>query len=123
VRKHWTTSRAGAAPARCGSATAPPTSSQLDIYGEALDAIYHADSRSLGPAHQGWTALTRIIDWVCEHWDQPEEGICIGHGADHRHHPSTDENNDPAAPPAQRAQLLPHAPQPWRGWPVIIPKG
>ena len=48
---------------------------QLDIYGEAMDAIYHADSRGLGPAHQGWTALTRIIDWVCEHWDQPEEGI------------------------------------------------
>ena len=20
-------------------------------------------------------ALTRMIDWVCDHWDQPEEGI------------------------------------------------
>jgi GH15 family glucan-1,4-alpha-glucosidase len=48
---------------------------QLDIYGEALDSIAHADSRRLGPAHQDWMALTRITDWVYEHWDQPEEGI------------------------------------------------
>jgi hypothetical protein len=48
---------------------------QLDIYGEALDSIAHADSRSLRPAHQDWMALTRITDWVYEHWDQPEEGI------------------------------------------------
>jgi GH15 family glucan-1,4-alpha-glucosidase len=40
-----------------------------------MDAIYQADSRGLGPAHQGWTALTPIINWVCEHWDEPEEGI------------------------------------------------
>ena len=25
--------------------------------------------------HPGWTALADIIDWLCEHWDQPDEGI------------------------------------------------
>ena len=48
---------------------------QLDIYGEALDAIYLGDSRGLSPAHEGWMSLVRVIDWLCEHWDQPEEGI------------------------------------------------
>ncbi|HEX9554106.1 MAG TPA: glycoside hydrolase family 15 protein, partial [Streptosporangiaceae bacterium] len=26
-------------------------------------------------AYQGWTAIANLIDWVCEHWDQPDEGI------------------------------------------------
>jgi GH15 family glucan-1,4-alpha-glucosidase len=63
----------GSRPVRIGNGAADQL--QLDIYGEAMDAIYHADSRGLGPAHEGWMDLTRIIDWVCEHWDQPEEGI------------------------------------------------
>jgi GH15 family glucan-1,4-alpha-glucosidase len=63
----------GSRPVRIGNGAADQL--QLDIYGEAMDAIHNADSRGLGPAHQGWMDLTRIIDWVCEHWDQPEEGI------------------------------------------------
>ena len=65
----WRASR----PVRIGNGAADQL--QLDIYGEAMDAIYHADSRGLGPAHRGWMDLTRMIDWVCEHWDQPDEGI------------------------------------------------
>jgi GH15 family glucan-1,4-alpha-glucosidase len=63
----------GSRPVRIGNGAAGQL--QLDIYGEAMDAIFHADSRGLGAAHQGWMDLTRIIDWLCEHWDQPEEGI------------------------------------------------
>jgi GH15 family glucan-1,4-alpha-glucosidase len=63
----------GSRPVRIGNGAADQL--QLDIYGEAMDAIHHADSRGLGPAHEGWMDLIRIIDWVCEHWDQPEEGI------------------------------------------------
>ena len=48
---------------------------QLDIYGEALDALAHADTSGLVMAHQGWLAVTDMIEWLCEHWDQPEEGI------------------------------------------------
>ena len=58
----------GFRPVRIGNGAA-------DINGEAMDAIFHADSRGLGAAHQGWMDLTRIIDWLCEHWDQPEESI------------------------------------------------
>jgi GH15 family glucan-1,4-alpha-glucosidase len=63
----------GSRPVRIGNGAADQL--QLDIYGEALDAICHADARGLGMAHQGWLSLARMMDWLCEHWDQPEEGI------------------------------------------------
>ena len=48
---------------------------QLDIYGEALDSLYIGDQAGLTLPHRGWVALTGVLDWVAEHWDQPEEGI------------------------------------------------
>jgi GH15 family glucan-1,4-alpha-glucosidase len=63
----------GSRPVRIGNGAADQL--QLDIYGEAMDAIYLADSRGLQAGHQGWTKLARLIDWLCEHWDQAEEGI------------------------------------------------
>lgn len=63
----------GSAPVRIGNGAADQL--QLDIYGEAMDAIYQADTHGLGMAHQGWINLARITDWLCDHWDQPEEGI------------------------------------------------
>ncbi|HEY9240716.1 MAG TPA: glycoside hydrolase family 15 protein [Streptosporangiaceae bacterium] len=69
---HWEGWR-GSRPVRIGNGAADQL--QLDIYGEALDAMHHADSQGLQFAHQGWMAVVRMIDWLCEHWDQPEEGI------------------------------------------------
>ncbi len=63
----------GSRPVRIGNGAADQL--QLDIYGEVLDAVSHADAQGLQMAHQGWTALASVIDWLCEHWDQPEEGI------------------------------------------------
>jgi GH15 family glucan-1,4-alpha-glucosidase len=63
----------GSRPVRIGNGAADQL--QLDIYGEAADAIFLADARGLQPAHDGWVAVTQIIDWLCEHWDQPDEGI------------------------------------------------
>ena len=48
---------------------------QLDIYGEAMDSIYRTSRRGLTIGHEGWKDLCTILDWLCEHWDQPEEGI------------------------------------------------
>ena len=48
---------------------------QLDIYGEAIDSVYLATLQGMTPGHQGWIELCGIFDWLCEHWDQPEEGI------------------------------------------------
>jgi pentatricopeptide repeat protein len=63
----------GSRPVRIGNGAADQR--QLDIYGEALDAIYTAVSHGTGLPHQGWQRLADIIDWVCDNWDQPEEGI------------------------------------------------
>jgi GH15 family glucan-1,4-alpha-glucosidase len=63
----------GSRPVRIGNGAADQL--QLDIYGEAADAIALADSHGVEFAHQGWMALTSIVDWLCEHWDQPDEGI------------------------------------------------
>jgi GH15 family glucan-1,4-alpha-glucosidase len=48
---------------------------QLDIYGEAIDSVYLATLRGMTPGHQAWIELSAMVDWLCEHWDQPEEGI------------------------------------------------
>jgi GH15 family glucan-1,4-alpha-glucosidase len=63
----------GSRPVRIGNGAADQL--QLDIYGEAMDAFYLADSQGLQAGNIGWGAITDIIEWVCEHWDQPDEGI------------------------------------------------
>jgi len=63
----------GSRPVRIGNGAADQL--QLDIYGEAMDAFYHADSQGLQAGQIGWGAITDMIEWVCEHWDQPDEGI------------------------------------------------
>ena len=63
----------GSRPVRIGNGAADQL--QLDIYGEAATAIYLADSSGVQAGHQGWTALAGIIDWLCENWDQPDEGV------------------------------------------------
>ncbi len=63
----------GAKPVRIGNGAADQL--QLDVYGEALDAAFLGDQSGLEIAHQGWLAIADMVDWVAEHWDQPEEGI------------------------------------------------
>src|SRR6266567_1899873 len=63
----------GSRPVRIGNGAADQL--QLDIYGEALDAMSLGDSHGAQIAHQGWTAVSGIIDWLCEYWDQPDEGV------------------------------------------------
>jgi GH15 family glucan-1,4-alpha-glucosidase len=63
----------GSRPVRIGNGAADQL--QLDIYGEAMDAIYLADSHGLQVVHEGWSKLTEMLDWLCEHWNQPDEGV------------------------------------------------
>jgi GH15 family glucan-1,4-alpha-glucosidase len=63
----------GSQPVRIGNGAADQL--QLDIYGELADAMYLSDSYGNQAGHEGWTALSHIIDWLCDHWDQPDEGI------------------------------------------------
>ncbi|NYF58593.1 glycoside hydrolase family 15 protein [Micromonospora purpureochromogenes] len=63
----------GSAPVRVGNGAADQL--QLDIYGEALNALHLADSHGLQPFHQGWLNTVKLMDWLCDNWDQPEDGI------------------------------------------------
>lgn len=63
----------GSYPVRIGNGAAGQL--QLDIYGEALDAIYALDSFGVQVGHPGWVAMCDLLDWLAENWDQPEEGI------------------------------------------------
>jgi pentatricopeptide repeat protein len=67
--KGWRESR----PVRVGNGAADQL--QLDIYGEAMAAISTSDDLGLPIAHNGWLALARVIDWVSDNWDQPDEGV------------------------------------------------
>ncbi len=48
---------------------------QQDIYGEAMDSIYFAIQHGLEAGHFGWTKIVGLLNWVCDHWDEPDEGI------------------------------------------------
>jgi GH15 family glucan-1,4-alpha-glucosidase len=63
----------GSKPVRIGNGAADQL--QLDIYGEAMDAVMTGERFGLPIAHAGWVGLTRMIDWVAANWDQPDEGV------------------------------------------------
>jgi GH15 family glucan-1,4-alpha-glucosidase len=63
----------GSSPVRIGNGAAQQL--QLDIYGEMIDSIYFYSRHGSPIDHDAWVDLTRVIDWVCENWDQADEGI------------------------------------------------
>jgi GH15 family glucan-1,4-alpha-glucosidase len=63
----------GSAPVRIGNSAASQL--QLDIYGELIDSVYLYNKHGTPIYHDAWEDLSRIVEWVCEHWDQADEGI------------------------------------------------
>ncbi|MER6671720.1 glycoside hydrolase family 15 protein [Streptomyces sp. NPDC000983] len=63
----------GSAPVRIGNAAAEQL--QLDIYGALIDSIYLYDKWAKPISSDQWDDVCALVDWVCEHWDQPDEGI------------------------------------------------
>ena len=56
---------------------------QLDIYGELMDSVYLFNKYGRPIAHAGWVELSALTDWLCENWDQPDEGIWEVRGGRH----------------------------------------
>ncbi|MEW2074682.1 MULTISPECIES: glycoside hydrolase family 15 protein [unclassified Streptomyces] len=63
----------GSAPVRVGNAAADQL--QLDVYGALIDSIYLYDKWAEPVSSEQWDHVTALVDWVCAHWDQPDEGI------------------------------------------------
>jgi GH15 family glucan-1,4-alpha-glucosidase len=63
----------GSAPVRIGNGAAEQL--QLDIYGELIDSVYLYNKYGTPIYHEAWQDLSRMVNWVGENWDQPDEGI------------------------------------------------
>lgn len=60
-------------PVRIGNAAFDQT--QLDIYGTLMDAVYIANKRGAPSSLDAWKKLSGLVDFVCENWQQADEGI------------------------------------------------
>jgi pentatricopeptide repeat protein len=48
---------------------------QLDIYGELMDAVYLYNKHGDPISYDLWTRLRVLVNWVCDNWQQKDEGI------------------------------------------------
>ncbi len=48
---------------------------QLDIYGELMDSVYLFNKYGSPVGYDAWNHLRRLVDWVCNHWQQEDEGV------------------------------------------------
>lgn len=69
-------------PVRIGNGAT--TQKQLDIFGEVLDCFHfyrrlggfaHSGELPEGPSEQLWELMYQLVEYVCEHWQEPDSGI------------------------------------------------
>jgi GH15 family glucan-1,4-alpha-glucosidase len=69
----WLAGYEGSRPVRTGNAASKQF--QLDVYGEVLDALYHARLLGMKEVADGWTSARALLKFVESAWQQPDEGI------------------------------------------------
>jgi GH15 family glucan-1,4-alpha-glucosidase len=72
----------GARPVRVGNNAS--TQFQLDIYGEFMDTVYLYNKYAMPVSYDLWEDCRRLMDWLSEHWDQPDAGIWESRGPKRR---------------------------------------
>jgi GH15 family glucan-1,4-alpha-glucosidase len=60
-------------PVRIGNAAAEQF--QLDVYGEVMDALHQGRRAGLKPDDPSWALQVKLMNFVDEHWSEPDEGI------------------------------------------------
>jgi GH15 family glucan-1,4-alpha-glucosidase len=63
----------GSAPVRVGNDAYKQL--QLDIYGELMDSVYLYNKHGVPISYDLWRHLRRLVNWVCDHWEQADDGI------------------------------------------------
>jgi len=48
---------------------------QLDIYGELMDSVYLYNKYGTPIPYDLWVGLRQLVNWVCDHWNQKDEGV------------------------------------------------
>jgi GH15 family glucan-1,4-alpha-glucosidase len=60
-------------PVRIGNAASDQV--QLDIYGELMDSVSIYDKHGEPISYDFWMNLVKLVEWVCQHWKKPDDGI------------------------------------------------
>jgi len=63
----------GSSPVRIGNGAYGQL--QLDIYGELMDSVYLYNKYGSPISYDLWRHLRKLINWVCDHWQEADEGI------------------------------------------------
>jgi GH15 family glucan-1,4-alpha-glucosidase len=69
----WLSGYEGSRPVRVGNAASRQF--QLDVYGEVIDALYHARLMGLDPLPDAWAHVKSLVQFLEEAWEWADEGI------------------------------------------------
>jgi GH15 family glucan-1,4-alpha-glucosidase len=69
----WLPGYENSAPVRLGNAAHDQF--QLDVYGEILDVFHVARRYGFNPGEDAWNVARVLMDFVEQHWREPDEGI------------------------------------------------
>jgi pentatricopeptide repeat protein len=73
VTLDWLSGYADSRPVRSGNAASGQF--QLDIYGELMDALHQARTHGVPPEAHAWDIQRGLLEFVEEHWHEPDSGI------------------------------------------------
>ncbi len=69
----WLNGYENSRPVRIGNAAADQF--QLDVFGEVVDAMYHAHRAGIEMANPEWRMLVSLLQFLETKWDKPDSGI------------------------------------------------
>ncbi|WP_063764522.1 glycoside hydrolase family 15 protein, partial [Streptomyces sp. NRRL S-481] len=69
----WLSGFAGSSPVRIGNDAVNQL--QLDVYGEVMDSLSLARESGLSAQPDVWALQTALMDFLRDHWRQPDEGL------------------------------------------------
>ena len=75
----WLPGYEGSKPVRVGNAAHGQL--QLDVYGEVFDSMYRARDAGLAALGDGWRVSSKLLEWLGDHWQEPDDGIWEVRGA------------------------------------------
>ncbi len=69
----WLSGYEDSAPVRSGNGAAQQF--QLDVFGELMDALHQARAHGVPPEEHAWGVQRHLLDYLEEHWHEPDYGI------------------------------------------------
>jgi GH15 family glucan-1,4-alpha-glucosidase len=75
----WLLGHEGSKPVRIGNAA--HSQLQLDVYGEVMDALYHARSAGLDQNGRAWAIQRELLEYLAKAWELPDQGLWEIRGA------------------------------------------